>query len=220
MTEPPEKTLPGRRERRKEKTRQEIVRAAMGLFERQGFEATSMEQIAEEADVAKGTLYNHFPAKEAIIGAYMRETVRELEPELGRLLAEHADVRSRMGGMAERMAAWAGMHRDLVARHIRYRMASAPRAEDRHRTGFERLVEGVIQSGQETGEIRGDLPASFLTRALYALFSISVVNWIAGHDDLSLEKALFRDIDLFLGGAAPGSGSVAPDPVGGGGAHA
>lgn len=41
--------------------------AAMALIRAYGFEETTMEQIAEEADIAKGTLYNYFPAKEAII---------------------------------------------------------------------------------------------------------------------------------------------------------
>src|SRR5579872_3615226 len=53
----------GRRERKKAERRAEILRAGRALFERHGFEATSVEAIAEAADVSPGTVYNFFPAK-------------------------------------------------------------------------------------------------------------------------------------------------------------
>src|SRR5512144_2581180 len=64
-------TPPGRIDRRKRATREKVVATAMRLFRRHGFEAVTMEQIAEAADIAKGTLYNHFPVKEAIVSAYL-----------------------------------------------------------------------------------------------------------------------------------------------------
>lgn len=188
----------------------------MDLFRAQGFDATSMEQIAEAADIAKGTLYNHYPAKEAIIGAYMQGTVRELEPEMDRLLVKHTGVRCAMRSMAERMALWVEKDSDFVARHIRYRMANAQLGDERHRTGFESVVARAVRSGQEQGEIRSDLPAPYLTRSLYILFSASVITWLTPHESLSLKEALFRDIDLFLEGAAPGGKTGTCDSEGGG----
>ena len=62
-----EVTAGNRTERKKEETRQKVIGVALQLFRQNGLEATTMEQIAEVADIAKGTLYNYFPAKEAII---------------------------------------------------------------------------------------------------------------------------------------------------------
>src|SRR6266545_4252189 len=59
----------GRRERRKEETRRQIVQAAMKLFEKKGIFGTTVEEITEAADVGKGTFFNYFPAKEAILSA-------------------------------------------------------------------------------------------------------------------------------------------------------
>lgn len=62
------RTNPGSRiERKKEETRKKIISVAMDLFNRQGFDQTTVEQIAEVADVAKGTVFNYFPAKDAIV---------------------------------------------------------------------------------------------------------------------------------------------------------
>src|SRR3954454_4946231 len=63
----PENQADSRRERRKEETRSQIFQAAMRLFERKGVFNTTVEEIAASADVAKGTFFNYFPSKEAIL---------------------------------------------------------------------------------------------------------------------------------------------------------
>jgi AcrR family transcriptional regulator len=57
----------GRRERKKQQTRQALVDAAMRLFEQKGFDRTMVTEIADAADVSERTFYLHFPAKEDIV---------------------------------------------------------------------------------------------------------------------------------------------------------
>src|SRR6516225_2778895 len=59
----------GRRQRRKQETRQQIFQAAMNLFARKGIFSTTVEEITDAADVGKGTFFNYFPSKEAILSA-------------------------------------------------------------------------------------------------------------------------------------------------------
>ena len=56
-------------EERSEKSRQQILDAALKLFSHKGYGATSVRDIAEEADLSKGNVYHHFPDKEAIFRA-------------------------------------------------------------------------------------------------------------------------------------------------------
>lgn len=56
----------GRRAQNKEATRQSIVTAALDLFERKGFEATTTREIAKAAGVAEGTVFNYFETKDDI----------------------------------------------------------------------------------------------------------------------------------------------------------
>lgn len=60
-------TRPGLRELRKHRTRHAVVRAAYELFTVHGFDGTSMEQIADRAEVAPRTLYRYFPTKLDIV---------------------------------------------------------------------------------------------------------------------------------------------------------
>jgi AcrR family transcriptional regulator len=80
-------TQPGLRERKKQRTRETIARAARELFATQGYHATTLAEIAEAADVSTRTIFAYFPSKEDILFsefALMREA-------LARALAERPD---------------------------------------------------------------------------------------------------------------------------------
>lgn len=71
---PPE----SRRERQKADRRRRIYEAAMSLFGEKGFEQTTVQEITDRADVGKGTFFNYFPSKDAILLYYQEQLLEEL----------------------------------------------------------------------------------------------------------------------------------------------
>jgi AcrR family transcriptional regulator len=63
----PERPRPGLRERKKAKTKAAIQREALRLFREQGYEATTIEQIAEAAEFSPSTFFRYFPTKEDVV---------------------------------------------------------------------------------------------------------------------------------------------------------
>lgn len=63
-------TTEGRRERKRRQTRERIEQAAMSLFLQCGFEATTIEDITEAADVSKRSFFDYFPSKEEVVFAW------------------------------------------------------------------------------------------------------------------------------------------------------
>jgi AcrR family transcriptional regulator len=57
----------GLRERKKRKTRESIQREAMRLFQGQGYEQTTVEQIASAVEISPSTFFNYFPSKEDVV---------------------------------------------------------------------------------------------------------------------------------------------------------
>ena len=83
-----------RRERKKAEARARIVRVALDLFARHGLETVTVDHIADMADVGKGTIYNHFPAKEDIVVAYMADIEVAIQARVGRLASSGGSLRS------------------------------------------------------------------------------------------------------------------------------
>ena len=76
-----------RRERKKLAFRSRIIAVAIELFSRDGIENVTVEQIAEAADIGKGTVYNYFETKEDIVVAFMVELERRVQARVQRLTA-------------------------------------------------------------------------------------------------------------------------------------
>lgn len=76
-----------RRALKKAATRDVILRAGMELFSKHGIDAVTVDQIAGAADVGKGTIYNYFPTKEAIVVAFLVNVERTVQRRLATLEA-------------------------------------------------------------------------------------------------------------------------------------
>jgi AcrR family transcriptional regulator len=139
--------------------REEILRAALGLFGEKGYDATTVQDIADAAEVAAGTVYLYFSSKEELLGA-LHQTFHErmrshLEAVAAHLLGALAEGTMRSD---EATDAWvdaiAGFmldHRDETTVICRYLPElHAPLAETRQITDF---VAGVIAAGVDAGRI-------------------------------------------------------------------
>jgi AcrR family transcriptional regulator len=144
---------PGRRARKKARTRGEIFQAAMTLFERQGFDAVTVEQICRAADVARGTFFLHFPAKSALLPEWNRRLASELRARLaeprGSAAAEYRMLVDHVGQRWLRQPDLLGaMLRDFLT------APDAARAASGEEDDLRALVEEIVRRGQERGEFR------------------------------------------------------------------
>ena len=80
-----------------EDKRAQIHAAALALFRKRGFDATTMRDVASAAGVALGAAYYYFPSKEAIVLAYYERTHRESSAQAEAVFATTDDVRARLG---------------------------------------------------------------------------------------------------------------------------
>jgi AcrR family transcriptional regulator len=91
-----------------------LVRAARGLFTRQGYEATTIAQIAEAADLGFGTFYRHFADKEAILHALLDLAKVELDEVLMHPENDAAAPRAALEGLTTRFARAVRRNHDLL----------------------------------------------------------------------------------------------------------
>src|SRR5216683_5589628 len=108
MREPTsDEPVPGLRERKKARTRAAIRQHALRLFDEQGYAETTVEQIAEAAEVSPSTFFRYFPTKEDVVlqddyDELMVESFRAQPPELTPLQAMRAAIREVIGHLTPR----------------------------------------------------------------------------------------------------------------------
>lgn len=194
---------PGRRERKRQEKLDHIAQTGFRLFEAHGFDAVTMEQIAAEADVAKGTLYSHFPVKEAVLARWIHI---QLEQDLERLLPvclAEANFKRGMRRLLEASAAGLEQHREYLLPYLRYRFVNVgqPHADENDaRSDLVRAFLALIVAGQKSGELRGTQPAARLALFFHFLYLAALMRWLMD-PKANLHDELTAVLDLFLKGS-------------------
>lgn len=194
-----EDAVPGRRERKRQQTADYLSDTAFELFERHGYEAVTMEQIAVAGDVAKGTLYNHFPIKEALLSHYFHRQLGEQGPAVIEKLRRTPDPVKRIAVLLRHAAAWAEAHRRYVPYYLQYRLGQSIAADPAGRSGTEALFTRLIGDAQDAGRLRRDLDTAALVHYFRYLYLGAMTRWIVV-PDVTLAEEFMTMLDLFVAG--------------------
>src|SRR5580692_8439005 len=148
------------------RNRERVLEAAKAVFSAGGAQA-SLEAVAREAGVGIGTLYRHFPTREALFEAVYRREVQQLA-DLGEQLKQQAKpvdaLRQWMRSMVKFVATKKGMSAALaLAADKNSELVSY--SSDR----LTRAVGELLDRAIATGEIRGDISPEDLLRALVGM---------------------------------------------------
>ncbi|NJC72258.1 TetR family transcriptional regulator [Planosporangium thailandense] len=177
------------RNRRRANTRQRLYESAVELIAEQGFTATTVDDIAERAGVAKGTVYYNFPSKTALFEELLRHGVGLLT----------ADFRAAVAGRAPREAV-AALVRAQLEYIQRYRSFAQLLLSEMWRTNREwqqtlrllraeaiDVIAAALQAGVDSGDFAADLDVRLAASALFGVGLVVALDWLMFQPD--------RDID-------------------------
>jgi AcrR family transcriptional regulator len=188
-----------RRERKKLQTRQRLMEAALRLFGERGYDATTVKDITNAADVAKGTFFNYFETKEAILPAIAARQLERLEqvltPEQGAPSTAVARIKLALRLVAESPLCQKELAEQLFAAMVHRREISPGHA-------LRDLLAEQVRQAQAAGEIRSDLDPVYLAGVIRALFFQRLVLWHHGRRPGPLRKLVDGSVDLLMEGAA------------------
>ena len=199
-----EQTALKRTERKKEATRKKIISTAIELFNSQGYDQTTVEQIAEEADVARGTIFNHFPVKEAMILGYVHRGLNDVAPKIVKEVEKLPDTRAQLVALFRLANEWLenNLNEDVTKRYMSYMnqtMLDTARNKELQ-SGYGEILKRIIGTGQVQGEIRRDIQAGTLANYLDWQITLVMMGWLS-HPGKSLLEMIEKMTDLFLNGA-------------------
>ena len=186
-----------RRERKKQETRQHLLETAWRLFKEQGYDQTTVADITEAVDVAKGTFFNYFATKEEIVDQIVLWRIDLLGSRVlgsGNVPERAVDrIKLLLTAMADEFSFGRELTRHLFKAHI-----GAPiRRESAHLIGS--LMQELVVQGQASGEIRDDVEPGFVARLLMTCWFYFTRRWHTG-DHSSKEANLTQAVDALMDG--------------------
>jgi AcrR family transcriptional regulator len=197
------------RTQQKNATAQRLFEVAVSLFRTQGYEATTVEAITNAAGVAKGTFFNHFASKHAVLDHLGRMQVAQL----AQLIDDSSDffdqdTRSQIRFIFRTLAEGAEERRDLMRLiAIEVLRQSSGVGKPDYMEAFERLLTPVVRQGQERGAIRRDISPERGATVLRGLYYLILLAWLECAD-VAFTTLLDTYLDVLLEGVITRDHSV------------
>lgn len=151
------------------KNRERLLAAARDAFASGG--PVSLEAIAERAGVGIGTLYRHFPQREALVEAVYRDQIHDLRAGADSLLASHPPADALRAWM-DLFAEWAAAKRGMVQTLATIRRSGALDF-DASRREIEAIIATIVSAGVATGDLRETVNPADLRSLLAGILAAS-----------------------------------------------
>lgn len=161
-----------KRQRQKERTREAIREAAKAQFSTQGYEATTSRQIAQEAGVALGTLFVHFPSKQAILADILYEDIETAVSTAFSTLPTHEPTVKQLRHIANVLYSnylkQAGLSRVLLQHSV---FQGGEKADFDTQIGtFINAITQILQQGQQQGTVAAQKGGATMAEAFVAAY--------------------------------------------------
>lgn len=193
----------GRRERNKLEKRARLIQAARRLFAAKGFDATTMQEIAQAADLGAGTIYLYAPSKEDLL-------IQVSQEDLLAAFERAAAAAGPSGPLLDRIVRFFDVLIDYhgadiaLARVFMRLLAVIPGPQSRRDVqqitqALHRRLRGMVEAAQAAGEIRRDAPIDLLAGNLTSIYRMQLQQWLNELMTLEQFRARLRaSLDLQL----------------------
>ena len=202
-----------RKEREKQQRREEIIKAAEKVFFSVGLDGVTMDDIAAEAELSKGTLYLYFKNKEMLHVEVARRAIILLNTFTSKAAEQVNPAIEKLGQMGLATIQFSKTHPDQM-KAIQNLMIKDPGSADLTSGEVQSIVYGdssvgmliqVVEQGMQDGEIRADIPAPLVAHTLW-MQMMSVIQFVNTEQalieilELSPEKVFEIHFELVLNG--------------------
>ena len=175
-----------------QRNRERILEVAKEAFTRSGA-STSLDEVAKQAGVGAGTLYRHFPTRDALLEAVYRTEVEKLaaaERKFAQTMAPIAALRAWMLLFVDYIAA-----KHIIAPALNTVVGGPSKLYEASRDQLSGAIEALVKRAIKSGEIRRDLDPFDLLRALIGVSNVaSSPDW---------QQSAKRLVDILITGSRP-----------------
>ncbi len=195
-----------RKERERLQREQQILKAAEKVFAKKGFQKATIQEIAEESELAVGTIYNFFSSKESLYSKIIMTRLTEMRQEVLNKTQEIADVKKRLKTMLLVQSGFIEKNKDFFIIFLRDRnrfpwsLAKdlGEEVAKRYQHHLETL-QAIFKEGIQKGTFRNHDPED-LAEAWGGLCNTFFFKWLMEKQKWDLKTKALTIYDLFMNG--------------------
>jgi TetR/AcrR family transcriptional regulator, cholesterol catabolism regulator len=185
--------------------RQELLELSARLFAERGYGATTVRDIADEAGILSGSLYHHFPSKEAMVDEILSLFLDDLFSSYRAIMAQDMGARQKLEAVVVESFECIDKHHAAVAifQNEAQHLAQLPRfsyLNDRGRE-FRKLWDQILTDGVSSGAFRAGLDTDLVFRFIRDTVWVAV-RWYRPGGRLPAQTVAAQYLDILLDGIA------------------
>ncbi|REC49660.1 TetR/AcrR family transcriptional regulator [Chryseobacterium pennipullorum] len=172
---------------KKEKVRDRIIRVASDLFYKQGFNSTGINQIIAEADIAIGSLYNHFSSKNDLLQAYLIQEEAAWFDGAEKVISEISEPKEKISALIDyrkklqETSEFAGCHFIKIISEIGESNAAVSNFVKAHKMKQKELIRTLVKQNKNT------VDSDAVTEQIFLLIEGAVVTSTINKEDISFD---------------------------------
>jgi len=187
------------REKKKIETKNKIFEVAGRLFKEKGFDNTTVDEITREAEIGKGTFFNYFPTKEALLrefGKQKEEMVYNLvRNELKKIIPIKEKIKNTFVLAARSNEKDKELTKLFVFEYLRHYGY-----EERRSRSLNTILQDLLETGAKKGEVKNDIDVKRAAENLTAIYYHSLMEWLWSNSDYSFSEDISKKIDILFDG--------------------
>jgi AcrR family transcriptional regulator len=165
-----------------------VLSAAVALFIRKGYDATSIDDIAKSLGVTKSAVYHHVSSKEQLLAEALDEALDELDATVDAATRGEGPASDRLRAAVRRSVEVLVAHQSAVTLLLRVHGNSETElAALRRRRRIDRGLASLVEGAVAEGALRSDLDPDVLSRLVFGMVN-SLVEWYRPNGPVSTEQ--------------------------------
>ncbi|WP_148040822.1 TetR/AcrR family transcriptional regulator [Brevibacillus nitrificans] len=183
-------------------TKQKIFETGIRLFREKGYEATTVEEIAAAADVAKATFFKHFPRKYELILEVLMQRREKINLAVTDEQVSRLSTKMQVVHLMNILCNTIESDRTMAVISLNEYICSGDLLREEAPT--IEIFYQTIERGRQKGEIRADIQSRVVARMLWAYYLESYIAWSRNEQERSLGAILLEGVEVMFRGIEAG----------------
>lgn len=195
--------MPGLREKKKASTKESLLNAAEKLFRERGYAETTVDQIADLAQVSKVTFYGYFKAKEDLLTGLHNRVLESALARINQPEQKNTGAVATLKTLASDLGRWTEENSDLFKVLLTEKtlpLGTCSPADSNSECPAAQAMIDILERGIESGELRADIDAKRIGRYLALISFSEKLSWLQLGCRDSLVERLQTCVDILVSG--------------------